>query len=215
VKRQFLILSVAAALAIAAVSVLADKQMPSAKESGGATAVVGEMAPGFTLMDTAGKKHALADYKGKFVVLEWINFGCPFVVKHYGSGNMQSLQSGYEKKGVVWLTICSSAPGKQGYLEGAELTAAIAEHGCKPTAYLVDTDGSVGRMYNAKTTPNMYVIDPSGKLIYAGAIDDKPTTNPDDIKGATNYVQAALDAAMTGKPVVVSSTQPYGCSVKY
>ena len=215
-KKQIMFALVAAALLIAAVTALADKDMmPAVKEASMKMATVGETAPNFTLMDASGKQHSLADYKGKYVVLEWINFGCPFVKKHYGSGNMQSLQKKYEEKGVVWLSICSSAPGKQGHFEGKELTTEIKDNGCMANAYLVDADGAVGRMYNAKTTPNMYVIDPSGKLIYAGAIDDKPSTDQADINGATNYVKAALDAAMAGKAVAVSNTQPYGCGVKY
>lgn len=181
----------------------------------GTVAKVGEQAPDFTLTDALGDAHSLSDFTGKFVVLEWINFGCPFVKKHYGAGNMQNLQTEYGKKDVVWLTICSSAPGKQGYLEGEELTTAIKEHNVKSTAYLIDADGTVGKMYQAKTTPNMYVINPDGKLIYAGAIDDKPTPKPEDIEGSMNYVAAALDLAMSGKDVEVKATQPYGCSVKY
>lgn len=178
-------------------------------------ATVGEMAPDFTLTDAHGKTHTLSDYKGKFVVLEWVNFGCPFVVKHYGSENMQKLQKNYTGKDVVWLSICSSAPGKQGYYEGEELLKAIKEHNVNSSAYLVDADGTVGKMYEAKTTPNMYVINPDGKLVYAGAIDDKPSVNPDDIKGSLNYVTNALDNSMAGKEIDIKTTQPYGCSVKY
>ena len=178
-------------------------------------AKVGDQAPGFTLMDATGTKHSLSDFKGKFVVLEWINFGCPFVKKHYESGNMQKLQKTFTGKEVVWLSICSSAPGKQGYFEGDALTKAIAGNKHKGTAYLVDADGSVGRMYNAKTTPNMYVVNPDGLLVYAGAIDDNPSPKPEVIASSMNYVSAALDQAMAGKAVKVSATQPYGCSVKY
>lgn len=180
-----------------------------------ATATVDQPAPNFTLTDVNGKTHSLADFKGKFVVLEWINFDCPFVKKHYGAKNMQTLQTTYTKKEVVWLSICSSNKGKQGYFEGKELTDRIAAEGHAATAYLIDTDGKVGKMYGAKTTPNMYVINPEGVLIYAGAIDDKATANPDDIKTSTNYVAAALDAAMAGKAVAVKSSAPYGCGVKY
>lgn len=178
-------------------------------------AVVDSPAPNFTLTDVAGKTHSLADYKGKFVVLEWVNFDCPFVRKHYGGRNMQTLQATYTKKDVVWLSICSSAKGKQGYFEGKELTDRIAKEGLSSTAYLIDTDGKVGKMYGAKTTPNMYVINPEGVLVYAGAIDDTPSPNPDDIKTAKNYVQMALDASMAGKPVATKATAPYGCGVKY
>jgi len=178
-------------------------------------ATVGEVAPGFTLMDTEGAKHALKDYAGHYVVLEWVNFGCPFVKKHYDSENMQALQTAFTGKEVVWLSICSSAPGKQGYFEGDELKKEVKAHGSKATAYLADADGTVGKMYGAKTTPSMYVIDPKGVLIYAGAIDDKPSTDKSDIKGANNYVRAALDAAMAGKQVETTVTKSYGCSVKY
>jgi peroxiredoxin len=179
------------------------------------TATVDSPAPNFTLTDVAGKTHSLADFKGKFVVLEWVNFDCPFVKKHYGAKNMQSLQAAYIKKDVVWLSICSSAKGKQGYFEGKDLTDRITKEGLSSTAYLIDTDGTVGKMYGAKTTPNMYVINPEGTLVYAGAIDDTPTPNPDDIKTAKNYVQLALDASMAGKPVATKATAPYGCGVKY
>lgn len=197
-----------------------DKQMDDKMDAEPASAkvqeaMVGEAAPDFTLTSAKGKKYTLSDYEGKFVVLEWINFECPFVKKHYGVGNMQTLQEMYTQKDVVWLTICSSAPGKQGNFAGDELMSRISNQKMMSTAYLVDADGSVGRMYGAKTTPHMFVIDPSGKLIYAGAIDDKPTANPDDVPGATNYVVAALDAAMGGKEVPTRTSQPYGCSVKY
>lgn len=183
--------------------------------SSNTTATVGEKAPAFSLNDATGKSHSLSDFKGKYVVLEWVNFGCPFVVKHYKSGNMQKLQETYTGKDVVWLSICSSAPGKQGYYSGDELKQAIKEHKVKSTAYLVDANGEVGRVYNAKTTPNMYVVNPEGILIYAGAIDDKPSVNTEDIPGATNYVVKALEQAQNGKEVSMKATQPYGCSVKY
>ena len=179
------------------------------------TAKVGQMAPDFTLTDANGKKHSLSDFKGKYVVLEWINFGCPFVVKHYGAGNMQMLQEKYTAKEVIWLTICSSAPGLQGYFEGEELLNQIKEHNVKSSAYLIDADGKVGMMYEAKTTPNMYIINPEGSLVYAGAIDDKATPNPDDIKSSLNYVSTALDQVMVGKEITTKVTQPYGCGVKY
>lgn len=172
-------------------------------------------APDFTLTDIAGKKHALSDYKGKYVVLEWNNWDCPFVRKHYNSKNMQGLQKRYQEKDVVWLTICSSAPGKQGYYEAGDHQKRLEKNHSNATAYLTDTDGRVGRLYGAKTTPHMFVIDPDGVLIYAGAIDDKKSTNPDDVEGATNYVRACLDADMAGKSVKVKSSAPYGCSVKY
>lgn len=178
-------------------------------------AVVGKPAPAFTLTDATGAEHSLTEYSGKYVVLEWINFQCPFVRKHYDSGNMQQLQETYTGKGLVWLTICSSAEGKQGYYEGDALTDMIEQNKSKATAYLVDADGAVGRLYEAKTTPDMYVISPDGVLLYAGAIDDKPSTRQSSLEGATNYVVDALDAAMAGEEVKTKSTKSYGCSVKY
>jgi len=180
-----------------------------------ADAKVGKPAPDFTLVDSHGKKHSLSDYKGKFVVLEWVNFGCPFVRKHYNSGNMQKLQKTYTKKGVVWLSICSSAKGKQGHFEPGKINAMLKEKGAAQTAYLIDEDGTMGKMYGAKTTPHMFIIDPKGILLYAGGIDDKPSTKLKDIDGAFNYVQAALDSALAGKPVKIKTARPYGCSVKY
>ena len=174
-----------------------------------------EAAPDFTLMDSNGNKHSLSDFKGKYVVLEWINFGCPFVKKHYGSGNMQALQEKYTGKDVVWLAICSSAEGKQGYYPTKDINAELEKHNFKATAYLVDESGEVGKMYAAKTTPHMYVINPEGVLLYAGAIDDKPSTDKADIKTANNYVSVMLDDLMAGKKVESKSTTPYGCSVKY
>ena len=176
---------------------------------------VGNPAPNFTGTDTYGQTHTLSDYRGKFVVLEWTNNGCPYTRKHYSSGNMQSLQKEWTAKGVVWLTILSSAPGEQGYMTASEENAYIAKVHADPTAAILDPTGTIGREYSAKTTPHMFVIDPSGKLIYDGAIDDHPTTDPGDIKSSKNYVSEALTEAMTGKPVAVSSTRPYGCSVKY
>ena len=180
-----------------------------------AAAIVGKPAPSIELRDTDGKKVRLDAFRGKFVVLEWVNFQCPFVRKHYGSGNMQELQKRYTDQGVVWLTICSSAPGKQGHVTGAEAKALVAEQGAAPSRFLLDPKGAVGRSYGAKTTPHMFVIDPKGTLLYNGAIDDKPTTNKADIAIAKNYVAAALDAAMSGGKVEMAASQPYGCSVKY
>jgi peroxiredoxin len=176
---------------------------------------VGKPAPDFTLADLSGQQHELSDYKGKYVVLEWVNFGCPFVRKHYGSQNMQTLQKEFSDKGVVWLSICSSAPGKQGNETPEAAKQGISEYGWAASAYLVDDDGKVGKLYNAKTTPEMFVIDPKGTLIYAGAIDDKPTPKPSTVKGSNNFVKAALTEASSGKAVSVPSTKPYGCSVKY
>jgi len=181
----------------------------------GENARLNETAPEFTLQDNAGKSYSLSDFKGKYVILEWVNFGCPFVRKHYDSGNMQKLQKTYTEKGVIWLSICSSADGKQGYFEGEELDEKIAEEGVNATAYLIDEEGTVGKMYGAKTTPHMYIINPEGKLVYVGGIDDRASTKVADIEGATNYVSAALDEAMGGKPITVQTSKPYGCSVKY
>ena len=178
-------------------------------------ASVGSAAPAFELTDTKGKKHSLADYKGRFVVLEWINHGCPYVKKHYESGNMQNLQTWAAKKDVAWLSVCTSAEGKQGHMSSAEWNETLKATKSAPLAVLLDVDGKTGKAYGAKTTPHMYVISPEGTLIYKGAIDDKPTYKQEDVPGAKNYVRAALDEAMAGKPVSTASTQPYGCSVKY
>jgi peroxiredoxin len=176
---------------------------------------VGKPAPDFTLQDLSGKKHELSDFKGNYVVLEWVNFGCPFVKKHYGSENMQKLQKEFTEKGVVWLSICSSAPGKQGNETPDAAKSDLTKFGSAANAYLVDEDGKVGKLYDAKTTPEMFVVNPEGVLIYAGAIDDKPTPNPSTVAGSNNYVKAALNEATSGKPVSVPLTKPYGCSVKY
>lgn len=178
-------------------------------------AVVGNLAPAFKLSDYKGNNHALSDYKGKFVVLEWVNFECPFSRKHYESGNMPDLQKKYVKEGVIWLSINSSAPGKQGNFTREKISGEIKAYNASPTAYLIDPEGMVGHLYGAKTTPDMYIINPEGVLIYAGAIDDRPTFDKDDIPGAKNYVKAALDEALAGKPVQIAQTKPYGCSVKY
>jgi peroxiredoxin len=180
-----------------------------------AQAVVGQPAPAFSLPDSKGGTQSLGSFAGKLVVLEWVNPDCPFVKKHYGSGNMQKLQKAYTSRGVAWLTVNSSAPGKQGHLEAATAEAFVEDKGASPTALLLDPQGKVGRAYGAKTTPHMFVIDASGKLIYNGAIDDNPSADPADVATATNYVRAALDEALSGKPVTTAATQPYGCSVKY
>lgn len=187
----------------------------SANPARAADPAVGAKAPDFSLMDTKGTKHSLSDFKGKVVVLEWVNLGCPFVKKHYETENMQKLQREYAAKGVVWLSICSSASGKQGNLTPAEWNTEIKEHGIGSTAVLLDASGEVGKNYGAKTTPHMYVVDANGVLVYKGAIDNKPTADEADVKGARNYVKAALDEVMAGKSVAEPVTQPYGCSVKY
>ena len=176
---------------------------------------VGQPAPEFTLTDSNGKSHNLSDFKGKFVVLEWLNHGCPFVQKHYDGGNMQGLQKEYTGKDVVWLSIVSSAPGKQGNMSPEETNKTKEEKGSAATAILIDADGTVGKLYDAKVTPELYVINPEGVLIYMGAIDDKKSVDAADIAGAKNYVKQALDEAMAGKPVSEPSTTAYGCSVKY
>ena len=176
---------------------------------------IGAPAPAFTLPDTYGNEHSLSDYQGQWVILEWLNYGCPFVQKHYRSGNMQNLQQDYRDQDVVWFSIVSSAPGKQGYYEPAEMNAMNEENGNAATAVLLDPEGTVGMAYGAKTTPQMYVIDPEGTLLYNGAIDDRPSSRVSDIEGAHNYLVQALTEAMAGEPVSQPTTQPYGCSVKY
>ncbi len=176
---------------------------------------VGDPAPDFTGTDSNGKTQTLSEYKGKFVVLEWSNRDCPYTRKHYTSGNMQSLQKEWTAKGVIWLTVLSSAPGRQGYVTASEENAQLAKVRAAPTAAILDPTGKIGHEYEAKTTPNMFVIDPSGKLIYAGAIDDHPTDDVEDIKTSKNYVSEALSQAMAGGAVTTSYTRPYGCSVKY
>jgi peroxiredoxin len=176
---------------------------------------VGKGAPDFALTDTNGKTHHLSDYKGKYVVLEWYQPDCPFVRKHYNSGNMQALQKEYVAKGVVWLSIDSSAAGQEGNYPAAELNQIAAKTGAARTALLLDPDGKVGHLYGAKTTPDMYIINPQGTLVYQGAIDDKPSTDLADIKTAKNYLKSALNAVLEGQTVALTSTRPYGCSVKY
>jgi peroxiredoxin len=176
---------------------------------------VGDPAPDFTGTDSHGQTHKLSEYKGKFVVLEWTNNGCPYTRKHYDSGNMQSLQKQWTAKGVVWLTILSSAPGEQGYMTASQENAYIGKVHADPTAAILDPQGAIGHLYAAKTTPHMFVIDPSGKLIYDGAIDDHATTDASDIPSSKNYVSAALTEAMGGQAVATAYTRPYGCSVKY
>jgi peroxiredoxin len=176
---------------------------------------VGETAPNFIGTDSNGKVHKLVDYRGKVVVLEWHNQGCPYTKKHYESGNMQKLQKEWTTKGVIWFTVISSAPGTQGYVTAAEENQYLKKMDAAPTAVLLDPTGVLGHQYEAKTTPHMYVIDPKGMLVYEGAIDDKSTSDPADIPGATNFVQAALQQVTAGQPVSTPVTRPYGCSVKY
>jgi peroxiredoxin len=180
-----------------------------------AAASVGQPAPDFTATDSNGKTVKLSDFKGKTVVLEWTNDGCPYVKKHYNSGNMQSLQGEAAGAGVVWLSVISSGPGTQGYVDGLEANKLTDDRKAKPAAVLLDPKGSVGRAFGATATPHMYVIAPNGTLVYAGAIDDKPTTNPADVPKARNYVRDALAAVAAGKPMSPAQTRAYGCSVKY
>ncbi len=176
---------------------------------------IGEPAPDFTLMDYDGNSHTLSSYSGKIIVLEWINHGCPFVKKHYNSGNMQSLQKAYTDKGAIWFSICSSAPGRQGYMTAEQANEITQQKEASPTAVLFDPEGTVGKLYNALTTPHMFIINKQGTLVYNGAIDDIRSTNVDDIAEAKNYVQCALDELLAGGTVSVETSQPYGCSVKY
>ena len=178
-------------------------------------AKIGDPAPTFTATASDGKTYKLADYRGKYVVLEWHNNGCPYTRKHYESGNMQKLQKGWTGKGVIWFTVISSAPGTQGYVTADQENAYLTQMHATPTAALLDPNGDLGHMYNAKTTPHMIVIGPSGNLIYDGAIDDHPTPDQSDIAASKNYVDMALQAAIAGKPVELATTRPYGCSVKY
>jgi len=178
-------------------------------------AKVGEKAPQFTLTDSKGVEHNLSDFAGKYVVLEWVNYDCPFVKKHYESKNMQKLQKEFTEKGVVWLAVCSSAEGKQGNFSKEELMKRQKSLGTAETAYLLDESGKVGKMYNAKTTPDMAVINPAQEVIYLGAIDNIPSADKSDVDKADNYVRNALYAAMSGKTVKVKSSKPYGCGVKY
>lgn len=196
-----LALALATALAVAAAPALA--------------ATVGQPAPDFSAPDLGGKPVKLSDFRGKFVVLEWTNPECPYVRRHYDSANMPSLQKEITAKGVAWLAVNSSSPSSGEFTTPENMAKWLAAKGAAPTATLIDKDGKVGRLYGARTTPHMYVIDPQGKLVYAGAIDDKRWASTEETKSAKNHVRAALGEAMAGKPVSVSATSPYGCSVKY
>lgn len=180
-----------------------------------AHAQIGSPVPDFTLMDCGGKTVSLSDFKGKPVVLEWTSIECPFVRKHYGSGNMQKLQKDAVAKGVIWLSICSSAPGKPGYATPADAARFCSDNGSHATAYLLDGEGTVGKLFGAKRTPEMYVIDKEGILVFHGAIDDRKSPDPADVEGAKNYVAAAIDDILAGRPVSTPSTEAYGCSIKY
>jgi len=175
----------------------------------------GRPAPDFTATDSRGAQHTLAAYRGKTVILEWTNHECPYTAKHYATGNMQALQAAATGAGAVWLTVISSRPGEQGYVEATEADRLTTTRSARPTVVLLDPKGQLGRLYDARTTPHMFLIDGTGTLIYMGAIDDRPTASQASVKGARNYVREALDAVAAGRPVAVASTRPYGCSVKY
>jgi peroxiredoxin len=175
----------------------------------------GSIAPDFKGLDSNGVEHSLSEYRGKFVVLEWANRGCPYEQKHYLSGNMESLQKQWTGKGVVWLSILSDGPGQQGYVTPAEENDYLKTMKASPTAALLDPTGVIGRLYQARTTPHMFVVGPTGKIVYQGAIDDQPTPDPSSLKGADNYLNDALNAAMAGRPVAMAATKPYGCAVHY
>ena len=180
-----------------------------------AAASVGQPAPDFKALDTSGKPVSLADFKGKHVVLEWVNPGCPYVVKHYGSANMPGTQKEATAKGVVWLAVNSTATEHSDYRAPADLAQWMQSQKAAATATLMDADGKIGRAYGARTTPHLYIIDPKGTLVYAGGIDNKPSANPADVATATNHVKVALGEALAGTPITQASTRPYGCSVKY
>jgi len=180
-----------------------------------AAPVLGQPAPAFQAVDASGKTRSLSEFRGKTVVLEWTNNGCPYVQKHYNAGAMQGLQAQAARDGMVWLTVISSAPGMQGHLTGPQAKAWKAEAKAASTDILLDPQGTVGRAYDAKTTPHMYVVDKTGKLVYMGGIDDKASSDAATLKGATNYVAAALADVKAGRPVAQAATRPYGCSVKY
>jgi hypothetical protein len=175
----------------------------------------GRAAPAFTGTDTKGAEHTLAGHRGKTVVLEWTNHECPYTVKHYATGNMQALQAAATGAGTIWLTVVSSRPGEQGHVDAAAADRLTSSRAAKPTAVLLDAAGRIGRLYDARTTPHMFVIDGSGTLVYMGAIDDRPTASHGSVQGARNNVREALDALAGGRPISVASTRPYGCSVKY
>jgi peroxiredoxin len=180
-----------------------------------ATPKIGSPAPDFTATDTSGKMWSLAALAGNKVILEWTNHDCPYVKKHYGSGNMQALQKEATAKGYLWLSVISSAPGKQGHVDAKQADALTASRDAAPSAVLLDTTATMGRAYGAKTTPHMFIIDEQGILVYMGGIDDKPSSNQADIPGARNYVRQAMADLAAGKPISAPVTRPYGCSVKY
>jgi peroxiredoxin len=204
-KRNITIALLFAVTAVGAVVALAQ----------GTKAAIGAVSPNFTLTDSTGKQTSLDSYRGKFVVLEWTNKDCPFVKKHYDSGNMQAAQEKAKDMGAVWLSIISSAPGAPGFMTAEQINQYRTEKHVKSVATLIDSQGTVGHIYNARTTPQIVVIDPKGQVVYNGAIDDRPSPDPDSLNGAKNYALAALKEAMNGRPVAVSTSRPYGCGIKY
>ena len=208
-RRQFLATTGLAALVAGAGSAL------GAPRPAWAAARVGEPAPRFTATSSAGGRVSLGDSRGKIVVLEWTNHECPYVRKHYETGNMQALQKEATSQGVIWLSVISSAPGEQGHVSPTQANELTRSRNAGPTAVLLDPEGTAGRMYGATNTPHMYVIDRAGLLVYAGAIDDRPTSSRSDVQGAHNYVRAALRAVAAGQPVKTPVTRAYGCTVKY
>jgi len=208
VTRREAVVGIGAALAITS--------LPAALTSpAAASAQTGVPAPDFTAIDSKNTQHTLAGYRDKTVVLEWTNHECPYTVKHYATGNMQDLQQSATDAGVIWLTVVSSRPGTQGYVEGLEADRLTEERKARPTAVLLDPRGGLGRLYGASTTPHMYVINRAGVLVYMGGIDDQPSASHASVKRARNYVREALDAIAAGRPIAVASARPYGCSVKY
>lgn len=202
-------------IAVAALFVAGPMITKATAQNGAVVAAVGQPAPDFTGTDVDGKTVKLSEFKGKPVVLEWFNPECPYIVKHYSTGNMQAAQKAALEKGAVWLSINSSAPGMEGNMTPQAGKAYIAEHKTAQTDLILDPTGDIGRMYGAKTTPHMFIVDKDGTLVYSGGIDDQPSANPETVKGAKNYVLTALDELAAGKPVTDSVTHPYGCSVKY
>jgi hypothetical protein len=208
-KRNLLIGAGAVAVAAGAgVVLLGSRDAEAAVETGA-------QAPAFSVQDASGATRTLAEFRGRTVILEWTNHGCPYVRKHYDSGNMQTLQREATADGIVWLQVISSAPGEQGHLDGAGALARVRTDNAAPTATLLDPTGVMGRAYGARNTPHMFIVSPQGVLVYQGAIDDRPSARPSSLEGANNYVRAALADLEAGRPVQVAETTPYGCSVKY
>jgi peroxiredoxin len=209
--RAFLLLALAVVASYTATACTESSQAAPIPES----PPVNQPAPAFTVTDTKGQTHNLDSYRGKWVVLEWFNHDCPYTKKHYKTDNMQALQREYTAKNVVWISVISSAPGKDGYGSAADIDQQMIEKKAAPSFVVRDTAGVLGRMYGARNTPQLFAIDPEGVLRYAGAIDNKPTPKAKDVKDAQNYLKAALDAGLAGQPIAVATTQPYGCDVKY